>query len=229
MKKIQLEIPILLPEIQDEKDQCIERLVEAINNEKGIEKTHIQKGNPNQICIHYQPEVISLKKVKQIAQQNGATLTHRYEHLLLNVKGIRHTRHARDIEQSLMKVKGIIRASASLSGTIHLEWDTHQINQNNVLAAINKLGLTSTKTISGKLKSEETNHEHDHEHSESYLTFLGENTELYFAIGSGIFWVLGLVFSFIENVPNHLAMYLFICASITVSYTHLTLPTIYSV
>ncbi len=214
MKKLQLEIPILLPEIQDEKDQCVVRLVEAINNEKGIEKTHIQEGTPNQICIHYHPEIISVKKVKQIAKQNGATLTHRYEHLLLGVKGIRHTRHARDIAQSLMKVKGIIRADAAMSGTLHLEWDTHQINHTNVLSAVKKLGLTSNIIVSDKPKPEE----HEHEHSESYLSFLGENTELYFAIGSGFFWILGLIFSFIENAPDLLAMYLFICASILGGY-----------
>lgn len=214
MKKIQLEIPVLLPEIQDEKDQCVERLVEAINNEKGIEQAHIQEGTPNQICIHYHPEIISVKKVKQIAKQNGATLTHRYEHLLLGVKGIRHTRHARDIAQSLMKTNGIIRADAAMSGTLHLEWDTQQINHTGVLAAVRKLGLTANEIVADAPKSKE----HEHEHSESYLSFLGENTELYFAIGSGLFWILGFVFSFIENAPDSLAMYLFICACILGGY-----------
>ena len=90
MEKIQVEIPILLPEIPDEKDQCVERLLISLKNQKGIEDAHVKEGDPAEICIHYDPEVISLKKVKTLARQSGANLTERYQHLLLNVKGIRH-------------------------------------------------------------------------------------------------------------------------------------------
>ncbi len=53
-------------------------------------------------------------------------------------------------------------------------------------------------------------HKENGEHSHATLNFLGENTELYFAIISGIFWVTGIVFSFITGVSEALVTTLFI-------------------
>ena len=47
MNKIQIEIPILLPEIPNEKDQCVARLVQALKAiENGIDDVHIKEGTP---------------------------------------------------------------------------------------------------------------------------------------------------------------------------------------
>jgi len=50
--------------------------------------------------------------------------------------------------------------------------------------------------------------EHNHSHGE----FFGKNTELHFAIGSGIFWGTGLILSFLEGIPQWLLLTLFIIA-----------------
>ncbi|HFC04564.1 MAG TPA: heavy metal translocating P-type ATPase [Rhizobiales bacterium] len=64
--------------------------------------------------------------------------------------------------------------------------------------------------------------EHQHENSNDHATengddhahggLFGANTELYFAIGSGIFWFVGLVLSFIEGIPETLTISLFVIA-----------------
>ena len=54
------------------------------------------------------------------------------------------------------------------------------------------------------------NHDHDR--------FLGPNTELYFAIGSGIFWVTGLILSFIGSVADQISLVLFIVAFLLGGY-----------
>ncbi len=213
MKKIQIEIPILLPEAIDEKDHCIHRLVNDLEAEKGIDKVHIIDSNPSEICIHYNPELIAIKKVKEIAMQSGAKLTHRYKHLLIEVKGIRHPRHARRIEQILRKKNGIARVSASSAGVIEMEWDSNLTNQSAVTSAVEKTGLDIIHITNGKEGSQEEEQQEHHHHS-SYLNFLGENTELYFAIGSGIFWGLGVIFSFLKNIPEVLPMVLFICGAL---------------
>lgn len=60
----------------------------------------------------------------------------------------------------------------------------------------------------------EKNAAHNHEHG----GFLGENTELYFAIGSGLFWLSGLILSFISGVPDWLPIGLFIVAFLLGGY-----------
>jgi Cd2+/Zn2+-exporting ATPase len=213
MKKLQIEIPVLLPEAIDEKDQCIQKLVTDLEEEKGIDKVHVKEAKSSEVCIHYNPEIISIKKVKQIAMQSGAQLTNRYKHLLIEVKGIRHPRHARRVEQVLRKRNGIARVSASSAGMLEVEWDSNLIIYSEVISSIEKSGLKIIDIQNGKEDRTEEDHLHDH-HIPVYLNFLGENTELYFAIGSGIFWGLGVVFSFVNTVPELLPMILFICGVI---------------
>ncbi|GJM36025.1 MAG: ATPase [Saprospiraceae bacterium] len=216
MKKTQIEIPILLPEIPDEKDYCVTRLLEALEDKDGIKEAHIKDGNPAQICIHYDPEVVSLEKVKDIAKKNGAELTNRFHHLLLDVKGIRHQRHARAIGQSLMQAKGIVGASASATGQLRLEWDTQEVEEPEVLKIVKKSGLKIDRKVSEKhVHTVGDDHVHeDHEHGGIF----GENTELYFAIGSGIFWLSGFILSFFSGIPEWLCLTFFGAAFILGGY-----------
>ena len=207
MKKIQIKIPVLLPEIQDEKDHCIQCLVDLISEEKGIIDVHVNDHSPAEICIHYEPRLITLKKVKQIAHANGAMLTNRYDHEVVEVKGIRNTRHARKLEEGLMHTQGIVRASASLSGSLQLEWDTQLIDREKILQVVKKHRLRLENL---SLENDKTGEKDHDEHIPRYLNFLGENTELYFSIGSGLFWATGLLFSFLDIVPEgvKIAVYL---------------------
>ena len=47
-------------------------------------------------------------------------------------------------------------------------------------------------------------------HAHSYLHILGENTELYFAIISGICWVLGVFFSLTSGASENIATPFFV-------------------
>lgn len=58
------------------------------------------------------------------------------------------------------------------------------------------------------------NTESHHSHGE----FFGKNTELYFAVGSGVFWFTGLILSFLDGVPLWLPLTLFIIAFILGGY-----------
>lgn len=60
----------------------------------------------------------------------------------------------------------------------------------------------------------EHSHQATSEHNHADLNFLGENTELYFAIISGVLWVLGIVLSFISGISNALVTTLFIIGAV---------------
>ncbi len=207
MERVQIELPILLPDILDEKDRCIQRLIEYLRGRPGIEKVHVKEGHPARLCIHYRSDIISLKQVKALAQQSGAEVTQRFRHRLLQVKNIRHQRHARRVEEALRKLKGVVEVAVSATGVIRLEWDTEQMSETQILRAIEKQGLKVAGSMEESKEKEHEGEKHDHAHG----GFLGENTELYFAIGSGIFWLLGLVLSFVA-VPPWLPIALFVVA-----------------
>ena len=118
-----------------------------------------------------------------------------------------HTREARRIEQILRKKAGVDSVSISSSGMMLVEWNTNQTVQSEILKTVKKLGL--------HIVNVKNNHSHhdDNEQSHSSLNFFGENTELYFAITSGICWVSGAVLSF-TSVPENSITTLFIIAAI---------------
>ncbi len=58
----------------------------------------------------------------------------------------------------------------------------------------------------------------DQDYVPKYLQFFGENTELYFAITSGSFWFLGVVTSFISNIPEIVSIVLFIIGGLFGAY-----------
>ena len=68
------------------------------------------------------------------------------------------------------------------------------------------------------------NNHHDHTagdhggHNHDHGGLFGENTELYFAIGSGVFWLTGLVLSFLEGVPTPVSTVLYIVAILLGGY-----------
>ncbi len=228
MKKLQIDILLLLPEAVDEKDLCIDRIITLLQGKAGIQKVHIKQAEPVALCIHYDSDVIALNQIKTIAQQSGAEISSRYRHRLLGVTGIRHQRHARRIEQSLLAVPGILEAVTSASGVVRLEWDTQVINQSSVLQAVAKNGLDFDQSLLNEQLADHEDHDHDHEageeqaaggaHNHEHGGIFGENTELYFAIGSGIFWLSGLILGFIDTVPDWLPIGLFMVAFLLGGY-----------
>jgi Zn2+/Cd2+-exporting ATPase len=182
MEKVKINLDIVLPDIPDEKDSCVQRIISAMENKKGIEKVHIVPETETvkaKLCFHYNPDEISIEQVQKLAEQAGAEITEKYGHLLLEVKGIRYVRHARVIELSLRDVKGIMSVSASASGWVNIEFDHHEITPQKIYSKLNKLGLTivspDLKAIpvhkhvhitKENLQKEDVKTEHEHKHDE---------------------------------------------------------------
>jgi len=230
MKKLKLEIPLILPEVPVEKDQCVQELISLLQEQKGLEKVHVSEAAGNgvpQLCFHYDPELISIDRVRSIAWQTGASITEKTGHKLIGVEGIRHPRHARSIERSLCDLNGIIEVSVSASGMVRAEFDTSQIDEAAIVKALRKegLGITDTALEAGKylrdtketekaLKGKKPEHEEKEgeEHEDAHGGLLGKNTELIFSILSGILLAIGFGLSFVDAVPSWVSLSLYIGA-----------------
>jgi Cd2+/Zn2+-exporting ATPase len=223
MNKIKIDLDIVLPDIPDAKDECVQRIIAATKKRKGIEKVHVVPETTTskaKLCFHYNPEEISIDEVQHLAEEAGAKITERYGHLLLEVKGIRHVRHARVIEIDLQDRKGILSVSVSASGWINIEFDHHETTPAKIYGYLNKIGLQvispDLKTIPEykhvhAIKKEELDHkhgeqkhdEHTGEHEHTLGTLFGGKTELIFAIICGIFLAIGFALSFIKSLPGY--------------------------
>jgi len=54
-EKVRLELPLVLPEVDDPSDPCIERLVGLLKGRPGLEHVHMKtpEGELPSLCLHY--------------------------------------------------------------------------------------------------------------------------------------------------------------------------------
>jgi len=125
--------------------------------------------------------------------------------LQVEIKENLHPREARRIEQILRKKTGINYVSISASGMMLVEWNANQTTQSDIIKSIKRLGLN----IVNVKNDDEHSHQEDGDHGYSFLYLFGENTELYYAIVSGVCWVSGAILSF-TSISQNIATTLFI-------------------
>ncbi|OQM75677.1 heavy metal translocating P-type ATPase [Manganibacter manganicus] len=211
---LRLDIPVLLPEVDDIADACVARLTSDLEARQGVETVHIvatEGEKPAKLCVHFDPDVLPLTRIREIAQAAGAQITARFGHLTWNVSGIGHERRARTVEGQLRALAGIIEAEASAAGAVHIEFDRQAVSEEAIAASLRELGVTRKTGASHEAKKthdEHAGHNHaageqhskDDGHDHSHGQFLGPNTELIFALASGA--LLGIGYAVEKLVPG---------------------------
>ncbi len=215
-------------------------IVTTLEAKDGIEKVHIADekadGTP-QLCFHYDPDLISMDCIQSLAERTGAEITEKYGHLLIEVKGIRHTRQARTIEKSLLEIDGVLEASVTAAGMIRLEYDKKETNFDHILQRLEKKNLKIEKSSSAdengfvsaqsaenpkdKKNQEQTGEAHHKEggghddtegHAHGHGGIFGKNTELIFAIICGALLGIGFGLSYVESIPEWVSLSLYVGA-----------------
>lgn len=224
MKKAKINLDIVLPELPDEQDACTRRIVRTLQQKKGIGDVHIVAGKDGggrpQLCIHFNPAEWSASDVERLAISTGAEITSRYGHLFVTTMGIRHPRHARNIEADLLKERGITSASASGTGAVSVEFLREQIRQEEIKSLLKRKGLVIDPAAEFHTNSESVSKDHKaagepgesnadgHKHGGIF----GERTELIFAILSGVFLAIGFGLSLISSIEPYIPITLYCCA-----------------
>ncbi len=142
IQKLQLEIPLLLPHIPDEYDTCVTRLQETLLARRGVSQAHITRENEvAHLCLHYDPDLVSLAEVRRAAEQVGAALTDRYRHESLPIDDMDCADCALVIEHSLQRLNGVLSARVNYAaGRVWFEYDTAVVRQRGIVRRIENLG-----------------------------------------------------------------------------------------
>jgi Cd2+/Zn2+-exporting ATPase len=144
LTKTKINLDIVLPEVRDERDECVQRIIRTLEDKKGIEKVHVVPKDGKEkarLCFHYDPYFISISKVEELAKNAGAEITRRYGHLLIETAGIREPRHARTIQAGIKEQKVIQTVSVSGTGFIQLEFDREATSAETVIEQLKQAGL----------------------------------------------------------------------------------------
>ena len=206
--RIQLDLPILLPDVPDAKDACVERLTASLQGRAGIDRAHVapaENGTPDRLCVHYDPETISLSRIRQMAKSLGSEITDQYGHLVWGVEGISHPRRARTIAKRLRRIEGVVEAEASASERIRVEFDRSVVSEQAIRETLRSMGVRVRGDVIDVRDVEADGHHHegeDHDHDHDHGGVFGEQTELIFAILSGLCVVTGFGLSFVGAVPG---------------------------
>lgn len=191
-KTLQLDIPLLLPDVADASDACVGRLIADLNGRPGVEQAHVVPARtdaPAQLCIHYDPDTLPLPRIREIVQGAGAAITERFGHVLWPVEGIVHQRRARTVGDRLRALPGVMEAEANASGLVRVEFDRAAMSEQAIREALTGMGVTQRLAAAAAKPPARGHEDHDHAHG----GILGANTELIFALVCGALLLAGFV------------------------------------
>lgn len=142
-QKLRLDLPLLLPDIPDAQDACVIRLQERMTGRPGVAQAHVvgvEEGKP-QLCVHYDPEVISVARLRELVISSGIEITDRYAHFVGTVPGPLHARAAERIASQLRALTGVIEAEVSAAGAMRIEYDRTAVDLADMHRRLNALGV----------------------------------------------------------------------------------------
>ncbi len=156
IEKLKLEIPVLLPENGD-CDACVQRLQEALHRHKGIDRVHVDQDNgAARLCLHYDPNLISLAEVERHAREEGITIQQRYRHTEWRIADMDCADCAVKLEKGVGRLEGVLRCAVNFAtAKMAVEYDAEVLDPEAIVGRIRHLGYTVVDEEAEKTKDEE--------------------------------------------------------------------------
>lgn len=194
---LKLDIPILLPGVADERDQCVVRLQQMVEGQRGIHKAHVEQAAGKPVfCLHFDPNLMSLAAVKRLASDAGAEVSRRFRHDTMKITGMDCTNCAASIEGVLRRTPGVLNVAVNYAAEkLTIEYDTEIVERDSIIKRTKSLGYT----LDAPPRTETPN-------------WVRDNWELVLSLLSGLFLALGFFGATVFNLPTSVALGLYILA-----------------
>lgn len=196
-KTIELEIPLLLPGVESEKDECLARLETALQDCKGILRVHVEREkSPVDLCLHYDPNLLTMTQVKRIAERAGTQIINRFHHDSIAIEGMDCSDCVTVIEHSIRRLDGVLAVNVNYpTEKVWVEFDNQRISRAAIEKRIVSLGYEVP--------------------AEGLRSWYQENREVLFSLIAGLLllvgWIGGTFFRFpiLISTCFYLAAYVF--------------------
>ncbi|EAQ29809.1 cadmium translocating P-type ATPase [Erythrobacter sp. NAP1] len=195
-RNIELELSSLLPDIPSDTDRCIARLQSLLSSRAGVHAVEVLAGSnstPAQLAISYDPDRLTIARIRELAHVAGAEISGRYGHVVWQTEGINSVRRAQTVADLVARESGVLEANADASGKLVAEFDRRRTDETAIANALQELGVSikADKIAANARDAEEHRHD-DKDHSgHSHGGIFGANTELFFSLASGAFLAIG--------------------------------------
>lgn len=217
--KMKLDLSVILPGIPDAADACVSRLLERLRGRDGVDDAHILPAIDDQspqLCIHYDPDRLSLARIRELATGAGAQIGARYGHAVLDLGGPVHQRRARTLGDRLLSIPGVLEADVSAGGLARIEYDREEADEAAIRAALDRKDARPNPPEADHAGHDHGPGEHgDHEegHAHEHGGIFGANTEIIFALACGLFLAVGFAIDkLIADRPDWLPLALYVAA-----------------
>lgn len=213
-KTIELDIPLLMPEIENEQDHCLKDLEATLIHHKGIYRAHVKDSQPPRLCIHYNPNLVSLAEVERVARETGNELTRRYRHERIPFRSPLSADAADILTQALEALPGMIHASVNAAaGLAFVAYDTSLLGRPEIEAAMHDLGYAPDASKEGH------GHEHDHGSAPAFLPHALQEIWTYALVGlAGFCFLIGWIGETFFGLPENIALGLYLIAYVAGGY-----------
>ena len=140
-KTVQLDLPLIVPTI-DTGDMCLDILMAELTQRKGVENAHIVRDNGTaQLCLHYDPNLMTLAQVERLARDAGAAIVERYRHEQIPFVGLDAADAAETLTQRLAQLPGVLHVNANYAaGVVFIAYDSTLLQRPAIEQAIRRMG-----------------------------------------------------------------------------------------
>ncbi|HSG16597.1 MAG TPA: heavy metal translocating P-type ATPase [Anaerolineae bacterium] len=216
---IQLEFPVLLPDLPDGCAECLGQLKQMLENRRGIERVHVSHdADPAHLCLHFDPDLVSLADVQRIARATGSDFSARYRHERLAITGMDVADAAPALARLLEALPGMLHASVNYAaGLVFVAYDTQKLTHAQVEEAIHDWGYqVADESADLVLPIEE---QASQESLSAFLpAWLQARRQLLLVGLTGIFFLIGWLGGTFFGLSENAAVFFFILAYITGGY-----------
>ena len=156
-----LDLTQLLPGHPSETDVCLAELQQQLAQTNGVEKAHLKEAGRTELCVHYDPELLSLSDLERAAAELGAEVQARYKHETVQLAGLHCNDCAASIEAVTGRLDGVLKVSASYATEkMRVTYDTQKVDRARIVSEVKSLGYrVENKDINFKDKT--VSHEDD--------------------------------------------------------------------
>ncbi|MGH7560010.1 MAG: heavy metal translocating P-type ATPase [Gemmatimonadales bacterium] len=164
-RSTRLDLPLVLPEVKDLQDECVVRLLRLLERRDGVVRAHVVRSGDSapegnepcspedspaptgpRLCLHYDPERLSLTQLTELAKLAGASVTDRFGHALVPIRAVGSEDDGLRLEATLRKIPGVTAATVNLAGQVaRIEYDKRRVKLGAIERELREAGATPTE------------------------------------------------------------------------------------
>lgn len=216
---IELDIPLLLPDIDNGQDACLQWLESSLQSRKGILKAHLKRDrSPVALCIHYDPDRVSLASVRRMAREAGTEFSDRYRHEQIPFTGMDNADAAITLAHILERLPGMLHARVNYAaGLAFVAYDSARLERARLEQAMRSMGVRPFPEVEAAPAREET--EEEGEVGAAFPPpWVKERWALILVGLAGVFLVAGWLGEIVFALPEGAARVLYLLAYIAGGY-----------